>query len=137
MAAVAVESVLRELLALHQTVAARLRAVGVRWELIDTDVRVMLFLSDHPAATVKAVRDAALVTSGTATVMVDRLQRAGLVAREPNPADRRSSLVTLLPAGHAVVADVRRALAPAGGADTAALLDALQHVRSALTAEDA
>ena len=37
------------------------------------------------------------LTTGGVTVMLDRLETAGLVAREPNPADRRSVLVTINP----------------------------------------
>ncbi|MBC3988569.1 MarR family transcriptional regulator [Streptomyces sp. AC563] len=35
------------------------------------------------------------LTSGSATRLVDRLERAGLVARQPDPDDRRKMLVTL------------------------------------------
>ena len=37
-----------------------------------------------------------LLTSGAVTVLVDRLQSAGLVTREPHPTDRRVSLVHLV-----------------------------------------
>src|SRR3546814_515959 len=39
------------------------------------------------------------ITVGAASKLVDRLEREGLVARRPNPADRRSSLVLLTDAG--------------------------------------
>jgi len=44
-----------------------------------------------------------LVTSGTMTNRVDRLEQAGLVRRRPDPADKRGVLVTLTPAGQARV----------------------------------
>ena len=44
-----------------------------------------------------------MMTSGGMTALLDRLERKGLVAREPNPADRRGSLVRL-------TADGRRAI---------------------------
>ncbi|MGN6250337.1 MAG: MarR family winged helix-turn-helix transcriptional regulator [Marmoricola sp.] len=44
-----------------------------------------------------------LVTSGTMTNRVDRLQERGYVVRSPDPADRRGVLVALTPAGRAVV----------------------------------
>lgn len=37
------------------------------------------------------------LSSGGITVALDRLEKAGYVRREPNPADRRSLLVTLVP----------------------------------------
>lgn len=40
-----------------------------------------------------------LVSSGTMTNRIDRLQEAGLVTRRPDPADRRSVLVRLSAAG--------------------------------------
>jgi DNA-binding MarR family transcriptional regulator len=39
------------------------------------------------------------ITTGALTVMVDRLVRAGLVARQPNQEDRRSIRVALTPEG--------------------------------------
>ena len=44
-----------------------------------------------------------LVTSGTMTNRVDRLERSGLVERRPDPGDRRGVLVRLTPAGRDVV----------------------------------
>lgn len=44
-----------------------------------------------------------LVTSGTMTNRVDRLEGRGFVGRQPDPADRRGVLVRLLPAGKAAV----------------------------------
>ena len=36
-----------------------------------------------------------MITSGTMTARMDRLEKAGLISRQPNPADRRGTLVTL------------------------------------------
>ncbi len=44
-----------------------------------------------------------LVTSGTMTNRVDRLEEAGLVRRRPDPQDKRGVLVTLTAAGQAQV----------------------------------
>lgn len=43
----------------------------------------------------------------TATRVLARLEEAGLVERTPDPGDRRSSLVTATPSGHALLASVR------------------------------
>jgi DNA-binding MarR family transcriptional regulator len=45
------------------------------------------------------------------TVIVDDLTGRGLVTREPNPADRRSRLVTITPAGTEAAAVAERILA--------------------------
>lgn len=44
----------------------------------------------------------------SATSVVDDLEAAGLVARRPDPADRRATLVALTPAGTKVLATIRR-----------------------------
>lgn len=44
-----------------------------------------------------------MMTSGGMTAVLDRLERDGLVARRPNPDDRRGSLVGLTPEGLAIV----------------------------------
>jgi DNA-binding MarR family transcriptional regulator len=46
------------------------------------------------------------VNPSTATRMVDRLITAGLVSRQPNPASRRETVVSLTPTGRRVVRDV-------------------------------
>ena len=48
-----------------------------------------------------ALLRATLVTSGTMTNRVDRLEQAGLVRRRPDPEDKRGVLVTLTAAGQA------------------------------------
>ncbi|MBX9749679.1 MAG: MarR family transcriptional regulator [Roseococcus sp.] len=44
-----------------------------------------------------------MITSGTMTHRVDQLEKAGHVRRRPNPADGRSVLIALTPAGRALV----------------------------------
>ena len=46
-----------------------------------------------------------MMTSGGMTAMLDRLERKGLIARTPNPADRRGSLVRLTEEGLAMIDD--------------------------------
>ena len=50
-----------------------------------------------------ALLRATLVTSGTMTNRIDRLEEAGLVSRRPDPQDKRGVLVTLTAAGAAQV----------------------------------
>lgn len=53
-----------------------------------------------------ALYDATMVTSGAMTARIDRLERAGLVARQPDPDDRRGILVSLTPEGRSLVDNV-------------------------------
>jgi DNA-binding MarR family transcriptional regulator len=39
------------------------------------------------------------LTSGATTAMLDRLERAGLIERQPNPDDRRGTIIRLLKSG--------------------------------------
>jgi len=51
----------------------------------------------------------------TLTGVLDRLEKRGLVERRPNPADRRSSLAVLTPAGRAAARRVDAAIAAVEG----------------------
>lgn len=54
---------------------------------------------------VQEVADDIGITVGAASKVVDRLERAGLARRVPNPADRRSSLLELTDAGGQTLSD--------------------------------
>lgn len=83
-----------------------------------------------------------LVTSGTMTNRVDRLEKRGYVARRPSPSDRRGVLVQLTPAGLTVVdaafdallAHERRLLAGMDDAGRAELAGALRALLGAVEA---
>ncbi|MDN6429231.1 MAG: MarR family transcriptional regulator [Propionibacterium sp.] len=62
------------------------------------------------AQTPGALMNELLVSSGTMTNRIDRLERAGLVARSPAPGDRRAVLVTLTPSGKQRVDDALMSL---------------------------
>ena len=50
-----------------------------------------------------ALYDATMVTSGAMTGRIDRLEKAGWVARTPHPDDRRAVRVSLTPQGYALI----------------------------------
>lgn len=50
--------------------------------------------------------EAALISSGGMTARLDRLERAGLVERRPDPKDRRGRQIALTPEGLAVIEDM-------------------------------
>ena len=65
------------------------------------------------APTVRALAAQMDVSKPSVTRSVDRLEALGLVRRKPDPADRRSVLVTLTPAGHAFRRRLAKMLATA------------------------
>lgn len=52
----------------------------------------------------------ALITTGAMTSRLDRLERAGLIGRSPDPADRRGVLITLTAAGGKIAKQALQAL---------------------------
>lgn len=64
------------------------------------DVLASLLRAGDPyQLTPRALAESMMVTSGAVTKRVDRLERVGLLAREPDPRDRRGVLVRLTPQG--------------------------------------
>jgi MarR family transcriptional regulator, organic hydroperoxide resistance regulator len=63
-----------------------------------TDMQMVHMLQLYGPATPKQLGLWAGLSSGGVTVALDRLEKAGYVRREPNPRDRRSLLVALVPA---------------------------------------
>lgn len=55
------------------------------------------------ALTPTKLYEATMVTSGTMTSRLDRLQRQGWIRREPDPADRRGTLVMLTEEGFRLI----------------------------------
>jgi DNA-binding MarR family transcriptional regulator len=68
------------------------------------DVLATLRRSAPPhALTPTDLYEAAMISSGSMTNRIDRLEKAGLVTRAPNPADRRGTLVALTADGLALI----------------------------------
>jgi MarR family transcriptional regulator, multiple antibiotic resistance protein MarR len=64
---------------------------------------LLRYVRDHPDARVADLASAFAIGVGTTSKIVDRLEKQGWVERRPNPANRRSSLLALTPAGESVV----------------------------------
>jgi MarR family transcriptional regulator, multiple antibiotic resistance protein MarR len=102
---------------------------------------LLRYVRDHPDARVADLASAFAIGVGTTSKIVDRLEKEGWMGRRPNPANRRSSLLALTPAGESVVSRAEPAWQAAiqeilGGAVTpdelAALSLALDALRSDL-----
>lgn len=113
-------------LARHFDLARRAAFLTHDLEPWEFDVLSSLRRAGSPYALTPGVLMAELlVSSGTMTNRIDRLETKGLVSRSPSPADRRAVLVTLTPKGRARV-----------DAALASLLKCEQQALSALSAAE-
>ena len=83
--------------ALWRAVDVRLRD---RHHVALADVTALHLVAGTDASRVQDLAATLHITVGGASKVVDRLVAAGLVARAPHPTDRRSSVLTVTPAGH-------------------------------------
>ena len=76
------------------------------WDVLDGELRaastlslawfeVMQVIARVPGCRVVDIVEALSITVGGTSKLIDRIERAGLCQRAPNPADGRSSIVTL------------------------------------------
>ena len=91
------------------------KAVGrvQRHELSRTAASVLASLRDGGPQRITALAASEAVAQPTMTTLVGRLERDGLVARAPDPADARAVLVSLTPDGLMRLKRIREARAAA------------------------
>ena len=105
-----------------------------------TDMQMLHVLQLYGPATPGRLAAATGLSSGGVTVALDRLEKAGYIRREPNPADRRSLMIHLMPGRlsklaamyEGVEAATRRQLATLAPRDLEAVIrffETLGHVR--------
>ncbi|MER7168465.1 MarR family transcriptional regulator [Micromonospora sp. NPDC000207] len=132
---------------LARLVGDRQEKVYAAWGLSrgEFDVLATLRRSGRPYTLApKALAASLMLTSGGMTGRLDRLERAGLVRRTPDPADRRGLQVTLTDAGRraaeeavdAGLAVQRDLLAALPAADRDRLADLLRDLLAAAEAGD-
>lgn len=66
-----------------------------RHGIVTSQYEFLCFLRDHPESRVADLAAEFAIGIGATSKGIDRLERHGWVARRPNPADRRSSLLVL------------------------------------------
>lgn len=97
------------------------QALAEHLGLHPTDLQCVSLLALEPGArSTGEIAELTGLTSGSATRLVDRLQKAGLAERHPDPQDRRKMLVTLT---HGHTSEVEAAWEAPGRAFDQALED--------------
>ena len=91
------------------------KAVGrvQRHDLSRTAASVLAALRDHGPQRITALATTEAVAQPTMTTLVGRLERDGLVTRDPDPRDARAVLVSLTPEGLMRLKRIREARAAA------------------------
>lgn len=108
-----------------------------RHGIVTSQFEFLRYLREHPGARVADLAAEFAVGIGATSKGVDRLERQGWVVREPNPADRRSSLLALTDDGVTLTDAAKRTFNERlaqlfGDTPTAAAAQALSELRSAL-----
>jgi len=89
---------------------ALLTSKAERWRDLDISLhqlRAIYELSDEEEASIGRLAELLGVGLPTASLLADKLVRAGYVARRDDPTDRRRVLITLTRNGNRLVADLR------------------------------
>jgi DNA-binding MarR family transcriptional regulator len=74
-------------------------AVVKKSGLSPTQMHAVEIVGHHESLRMKELAEKMGITTGTLTVMVDRLEKNGLVLRQPHPTDRRSYVIILTELG--------------------------------------
>jgi MarR family transcriptional regulator, organic hydroperoxide resistance regulator len=99
--------------ALQRATHVTLHALGValaRFDLAPSEQNVLAVLADGGRRSVGDLATATGTKSTTLTSVLDRLERRRLLDREVDPADRRSFVIRLTPAGRHTASSVRAAI---------------------------
>jgi DNA-binding MarR family transcriptional regulator len=140
----AIDSVLRSLRRVNLQGSVFGQTVAIRFGLTESDIEALEVLLDSGAATAGRLSELMGLTTGAVTRVIDRLEQAGYVRRQPDPADRRRVIVEVVPekvaAVEATMSRLGEAVAPEIGrfseAELAVINDFLTRL-AAVTREEA
>jgi DNA-binding MarR family transcriptional regulator len=77
-----------------------------RHDLSEGRLAALLAASAEPGITPRALSDRLEVTSATVTGLLDRLERDGLIVRQPHATDRRTHTLTTTTAGEQLIGEL-------------------------------
>ncbi|MDY8111112.1 MarR family transcriptional regulator [Fulvimarina sp. 2208YS6-2-32] len=85
------------------------KTLAARHDLALTDLGCLGFLETAQGpVTGKMISEHVALSTGATTALLDRLERAGLIERRPNPADRRGIVIDLVAANAKPILDEHR-----------------------------
>ncbi|MFI6284592.1 MarR family winged helix-turn-helix transcriptional regulator [Streptomyces sp. NPDC051018] len=93
------EELIDSLFAIRTQVHAELKELAREAGLTDTQTDVLWRLSREQEMTARRLADRLQCDASTATSMIDRLEKRGLVRRVPHPTDRRAKVIQLTAEG--------------------------------------
>lgn len=113
--------------------------IGRPLELSPVEFSSLVLLAFNPATTPKQLAEALAMVAPAVTVLLDRLEKRGLIERARSDSDRRAQIVSLTAAGrelalkaHALSMDMEReVLGALSAAERAILIELLQKVARA------
>ena len=113
--------------------AAATAALATHHDVTPVHLRALLVLAARGPLTASRLGAAVGLSSGAVTPLVDRLERSGHAARRPTLVDRRTVVVTALPAGLDVAAHLRASFAKVIARAFPDDLDQVVHVLKSLS----
>jgi len=136
---------LNELVRCYQAFEAYSTAHIRSLDLTAPQFDIVATLGNTPGMTPKELGEQTLITKGTLTGIIDRLEAKGLVRRSAHESDRRSQVVQLTEAGDTLfrrvfpehMAHLRRAFAGFAAADYARIESALAELRQVFVSAQA
>jgi DNA-binding MarR family transcriptional regulator len=93
----------------ERDIVAALRPFGLSFADFDV-INTLRRRNDERGTNPKDLARSSLITSGAMTARLDRLERAGLITRAPDPGDRRGVLIRLTEEGEALAERSLRAV---------------------------
>ncbi|GAA0527249.1 hypothetical protein GCM10010172_04680 [Paractinoplanes ferrugineus] len=92
----------------------RTREALEAWDLSPSLARALSVLSRHPDVRLSTLAEHLRIAARTATEVADDLTELGLAVRQPDPGDRRATLLTLTPKGEQTASAIRAARQASG-----------------------
>jgi DNA-binding MarR family transcriptional regulator len=108
LAMAAATSIIRAQQLVSTTVDRALRPLGLTFARYE--VLMLLTFTKHGALPITKMGGRLMVHPTGITKLVDKLEQQGLVAREPNPSDRRGTLARITPSGRRLAAKATKAV---------------------------